>query len=568
MKKRCLFWGVLLIFGSYTYGQDLGETYISEWKKFYPSKAERSGMHDAIFSYENLAAPNVEQWLAFNKETLHRLSQDDTKVDRLDARLLRVQAQSEIDRYETLEKHRNSLQLYSHLISNAMPHVSKADYLLAPEKSSLFCERLEAITQLALAAKTNLSDVPKVDLERGLKEVSATLAFLGKDWIESRQGIAPARCAKRKEIALQTLQELKTFAEELLQNAKSSEPVLGPAEYNRQLQLYTDSDITSQQLEAMALAEIDTVKSMMTTVAKAYLKITYPNTPLPDTELDILKKALADMEKDAPLNSADYLQFWQQLATAAVDFIEENAIVTLPKTNTLQIRTAPESAGPAARIGWVASAPPFAPNPITILYLPSIPETLPKQEQIDFWASFNKPFNRMIVIHELYPGHYTQLKISRTTPHPVRLLFPYGIYIEGWATLTERVLLDAGWEKGNHLTFLAHLRKRLENANRSYTSVQVHCNGWNQEQVLQFSTETALLAPQFAKSLWGRIMNSPMQLTSYFLGATAFSELLRYEKERLGEKFNLKFFMDTVMKAGAIPIDEFYTIFKQMQPTG
>ena len=173
----------------------------------------------------------------------------------------------------------------------------------------------------------------------------------------------------------------------------------------------------------------------------------------------------------------------------------------------------------------------------------------------------------MIVIHELYPGHYTQLKISRETAHPVRLLFPYGIYMEGWATLTERVLLDEGWEKENPLTLLAHLRKRLENANRSYTSVQVHCNGWNQDKVLKFSTETSLLAPQFAKSLWGRIMRSPMQLTSYFLGAAEFTELLAYEKKRLGEAFDLKFFMDTIMKAGAIPIDEFYGIFEQSQPT-
>jgi len=170
------------------------------------------------------------------------------------------------------------------------------------------------------------------------------------------------------------------------------------------------------------------------------------------------------------------------------------------------------------------------------------------------------------VIHELYPGHYMQLKISRETPHPIRMLFPYGIYIEGWATFTEKVVLDAGWESGNHLTLLAHLRKRLENANRAYTSVQVHCNGWNKEQVLKFSTETSLLAPQFAKSLWGRITNSPMQLTSYFLGGAQFTELLATEKNRLGNRFNLKLFMDTVMKAGPIPIDEFYTIFKNINP--
>ena len=313
----------------------------------------------------------------------------------------------------------------------------------------------------------------------------------------------------------------------------------------------------------MALDEIQLVRKLIGEVSAEYLKEQYPNRPLPTDYDDLTRAALGDMEKDAPINAADYLQFWNELAEAAIQFIDDNKIATLPKKNTLLIKTAPESAGPAARIGWVSSAPPFDPNPITTLFLPSIPETLPKQEQIDFWASFNKPFNRMIVIHELLPGHYMQMKISRETAHPVRLLFPYGTYTEGWATFTERVLLDAGWEKENKLTLLAHLRKRIENANRAYTSVQVHTNGWTQEQVIEFSTNTSLVAPQFAKSLWGRLMSSPMQLTSYFLGGAQFTALLAAEKERLGSQFNLTLFMDTIMKAGPIPIDEFKDIFSQ-----
>jgi uncharacterized protein (DUF885 family) len=169
----------------------------------------------------------------------------------------------------------------------------------------------------------------------------------------------------------------------------------------------------------------------------------------------------------------------------------------------------------------------------------------------------------MIVIHELLPGHYMQMKISRESAHPVRLLFPFGIYTEGWATFCEKVLLDAGWEEGNHLTMLAHLRKRLENANRTYTSVQVHTQGWTQGQVMEFSIKTSMVAPQFAKSLWGRLMSSPMQLTSYFLGGAQFTELLADEKARLGDQFNLTFFMDTIMKSGPIPIEEFQDIFSQ-----
>lgn len=252
------------------------------------------------------------------------------------------------------------------------------------------------------------------------------------------------------------------------------------------------------------------------------------------------------MEKDIPKNAEDYLLFWQGLAQAAKDFIADKNIAGLPSTNTLTIRTAPESAGAAARIGWVAAAAPFAPNPQTVLYLPSIPDTLSASEQKDFWTSFNKPFNRMIVVHELYPGHYMQMKIARESPHPLRLLFPYGLY-RRLGHIYRAVLLDEGWEADRPLTRLAHLRKRLENANRAYTSVQVHCNGWSEEDVINFSIRKALLAPQFAKSLWGRILRSPIQLTSYFWGGAQFKALLEHERSRLGARFDLKAFMDTIM---------------------
>ena len=57
-------------------------------------------------------------------------------------------------------------------------------------------------------------------------------------------------------------------------------------------------------------------------------------------------------------------------------------------------------------------------------------------------------------------------------------------------------------------------------------------------------------------------MRSPMQMTSYFLGGKQFTDLLASEKERLGEDFILIDFMDTILRAGPIPIDEFTNLLK------
>jgi len=549
---------------------DLGANYIEAWKKFYPSKALNQGMHTTIFDYEDYSAPTIQQWLAFNQATLAKLSDVKTPYvlkNRIDARLLKVQVQAEINQCGVKKMQQNSLALYTPLISKATNKVLDATYLTIGEKATLICQRLEAVQNLCVATQIALVTDNKTAVENGIKSLEKATTFYQTELPKLIANWKNTTGCKDLTIACQTtattIQNLISHLQtNILPKAKITKATIGKTEYARRLALYTDSDLSPDQLSAIALEEIQAVRKLIGEVSEQYLKKQYPTKKWPTNYNAIVKAAFADMEKDAPTSGEDYLQFWLALRDAAIEFIDKNDIATLPDFQTLRIIPAPESAGPAARIGWVDSAPPFAPNPLTTLYLPSIPDTLPAQEQKDFWASFNKPFNRMIVIHELFPGHYMQIKISRATPHPIRLLFPYAVYFEGWATFTERVLLDAGWERDNPLTFLAHLRKRLENANRAYTSMQVHCNDWTQDQVLQFSTETSLLAPQFAKSLWGRIMRSPMQLTSYFLGGQQFTQLLAAEKKRLGKAFNLKAFMDTIMQVGPIPIDEFTGIFE------
>ena len=545
-----------------------GDEYLGRWKAFYPSQAVRKGMHDAVFSYESPDTARISGWMAYNQDLIRELADPNNlyvQSQGIDARLLLMQARREVHRWERQAPHLYDVDWYLQLIADAVPQVAEADYLTVREKSELICQRLKRVEELGMSARTTLRGGPRQKLEKGLDRIER-LAVEFRGGLARRVADLPvcASFAGLCEAAARSLDALAAHVRnELLPAAAedTSGAILGPERYAEELRLYTDADLQPAKLAEMALQEIHLVRRLMQERAAAYLSKTYPGRALPQDFGDQLDLALADMEKDAPKSGAEYLEFWRKLSDDAAAFVAEQGLATLPDYQTLRILPAPESAGPAARIGWVASSPPFAPNPLTTLYLPSIPDTLPVQEQMDFWASFNKPFNRFIVIHELFPGHYMQNKIIRETAHPVRLLFPYGPYSEGWATFCEKVAIDAGWEAGADLTLLAQLRKRLENANRAYTSVMVHCEDWDEEQVMTFSTETSLLAPQFAKSLWGRLLRGPMQMTSYFYGGVLFKDLLAREKERLGPDFDLKHFMDTILRAGPIPIDEFPALF-------
>ena len=491
---------------------DYGAHYISKWKEFYPSKAVAQGMHPSIYKTEDFSGPKIDAWIAFNESTIQGLSNmKDFPIyfDTVDARLLKTQARSEIAKWKEDEVHKHSLTLYTSVIQSFLENVPTKTFLTRSEKVHVICDKIESLTQLALSGINNLKNVHQSDLERGVSQLTKLSATIESGpLIEFVQNTGSDICPDLEE----RIQNFKNRIDELLNhvenelrpNSIEKEQILGKEAYAKALALYVDSELSPDRLAEMALSEIETVRSLIEERALDYFRQAYPDrAPVDNSEL--VQLVFSDMEKDAPLNSMDYLEFWKDLSDSAVAFLKDADLVTLPAHESLKIETAPESAGPAARIGWVDVAPHFAPNPMTTLYLPSIPDTLDQQEQIDFWSSFNKPFNRMIVIHELYPGHYMQYNIARETAHPIRLLFPYGPYSEGWATFCEVIALDAGWESERPLTYLAHLRKRLENANRAYTSVMTHCNDWDQEKVMQFSIDRSLLAPQFAKKSLGEI---------------------------------------------------------------
>ena len=130
--------------------------------------------------------------------------------------------------------------------------------------------------------------------------------------------------------------------------------------------------------------------------------------PPPAQETDLISWALAAMEENRPSTQLESLEAFTRFADEAEAFVREVGIATLPPDRTLEIVLTPASAGPAQRIGFVDAAPPFDSTAFTVLSLPTIEDTFPPQEKEDFYRSFNNHFNKAIIIHELFPGHYMQ----------------------------------------------------------------------------------------------------------------------------------------------------------------
>jgi uncharacterized protein (DUF885 family) len=205
--------------------------------------------------------------------------------------------------------------------------------------------------------------------------------------------------------------------------------------------------------------------------------------------------------------------------------------------------------------GGVYPAGPYSPEAKTILFLPVPPPDATPEQREAFFRDFNRPFSRMIVPHELIPGHYVQLKYAAHHPHKVRAVFPDPVYLEGWGTFCERLLLDQGW--GSALPRLAHLKKQLENIARTIVDIRVHTGNMSREELVRFVKEEALQGNQLANNMWTRTLTSSPQITTYYLGYAKVTEVYNTVRTAEGDKFDLCRFMDGMMELGPIRLEHY-----------
>ncbi len=531
----------------------IADDYLVSWAEFYPSRALTAGQAEAALRFEDVSQPAVDQWLEFNRRALDRIRDLPVAAsldENIDRELLEGQIQRELFEWEEAQTHRSDPQTYSNLVNHAMTAVLVRGNLTPGMKVDAVMNRLQGLKRLCETARRNLVDGRPSATESSIRDLRSTASFFDGGLLaaleiadEDPAGETLARAAG------QTAAELNALAD-WLEGDLSIEltDAYGEEVYARKLELAYGPHMTPEFLERIALAEIETVRGLMDDLARREWGDDGAEFN------DRIRPILAEMEDHRASNQAEFLQEFLDLIDRSRLFLEEKDLIDLPEHETLFTALSPSHFAGAA-VGGVYSAGPFDPEAETLFYLPSVPDSAPVSAKDGFYRSFNTHFNTMIITHEIYPGHYLQLKVAASHPSRVRPLFAGDDFTEGWASFVEQMTLDAGFDDDQPLTRMAHLRKRLENAVRAFVSVQVHCRGWSADELGVFAVETGLLPPQFAENLWNRALLSPIQLPSYFIGFRVFDDALRGERERLGERFSIKAFNNAVVDSGGIPMD-------------
>ena len=544
---------------------DPAAEYLERYFDFYPTRATASGRHDLDEKLEDLSPERRTAWSGFNRqaaEALRRRLNDPATPfdDRLDAELLLRQAETEILDYETLRRPERDPLFWTGFLGETTIYLLVREDLPPADRLQRVAARADLIPRLARQAREALGGAAPSAISSEISQYAvfqtrAYAALYRDNLLQAGEGQPEAlkkRLAESGGRAAAALDELAVFLEELTKKASGS-PRLGSL-YAERFRTVTGIQEPVDDVLSRAEAALVAKRAEAAAYGRSVWKEIFPEAPLPADDREVVRRLFERIAVDRAQTTEEFIEDYRKLTDQAIEFVRAKKIMTLPEPTTLSILRSPGYLFGQA-VGGVYPAGPYAPEAATLYYLPTPPDAATPAERDAFFRDFNHHFNVMITSHEIIPGHYTQLKLAARHPRKVRALFADGVYVEGWGTFCERLMLDLGW--GGPLDRVAHLKKQMENIARTVVDIRVHTRGMAREEVLRYVREEALQDEHFAANMWARALTSSPQLTFYHLGYHQVMGLYEDVRKAQGARFDLRTFMDGMMEMGPVPVERY-----------
>lgn len=154
--------------------------------------------------------------------------------------------------------------------------------------------------------------------------------------------------------------------------------------------------------------------------------------------------------------------------------------------------------------------------------------------------------------HEGFPGHlYQALYFQQDDPHPIRSLFGFGGYIEGWATYIE----PFGYQYAPvdaDLSRLLWLNRSVNLCIYSLLDVGVHYYGWTRANAAQYLRPFGITDETIVQEIFQAVVEAPANYLRYYLGSLNFMQLRREMQEKEGKDFDLRSFHQRVLTIGPV----------------
>ncbi|MHA2331378.1 MAG: DUF885 domain-containing protein [Candidatus Hodarchaeales archaeon] len=252
------------------------------------------------------------------------------------------------------------------------------------------------------------------------------------------------------------------------------------------------------------------------------------------------------IKSDHPETFDELLEFYTKSVTEARKYVIEKELASVPeKGEVVEVKETPEYMAPIIPFAAYMTPAYFDEEKIGIYIV-----TRPKDPSMFQEHSYNGILNTSV--HEAYPGHHLQMSMGVLNTSFIRIFAQGTETVEGWAHYCELMMLEEGFLQGKEFEFIQKLDV-LWRAARIIIDVKLSSGKMTFDEAVNLLVEKVGMKKEGATAEVKRYTSSPGYQLSYLIGKHLILDLREKMKEKLGDKFNLKFFHDVILKNGGIP---------------
>lgn len=539
----------------------LTDAFLEDFFRSSPVHATFTGAHQYDHLLEDYSPAAVQEKLEMYRSYLEKFEGIDPRrlnqTNQIDREILINEIKSSIFWLEVQKPYLKSPLMYNYLIGGAINSLITRDFAPWEERLENLLSRLRQIPRLVEQAKENLDNPPEVATTVAIRQSQGSINLLQKDLprvLDNAPELKDSILAA-SEVAIRALQGYQEFLKEDLLPRSKGDFRLGEELYREKLRLTLHSDLTPEEILGRAEREAERVRKEMYRIALPLHKEYFPRHLHPDKgeELErvVIREVLEEIGKDHP-RPEELLDTVKEIMTRIEAFVKEKDLITLDKKEPLVIEWTPEFSRGVAVAGLDSPGPLdkgqnsfYRVSPVPDYYTPS---------QVD---SYLREYNRFALeelsFHEAIPGHYVQLYYANRFPSVVRSIFGNGPFIEGWAMLAEKQMVDGGFHDRDRRLKLTQLKMYLRAITNSILDIKLHTQSLSQEEAMKLMVEDAFQEEAEAQGKWIRACLTSTQLCTYFVGFQELNDLMEAYKKLKGDRFNLKEFNEKLLSYGSPP---------------
>ena len=529
------------------------DRYLDGFARRHPSIAAGNGLHDHDDLLDDFSAAAITGEIATLKSAAAELAAFNdsslTPDERVDKRILAGVIDGWLLEQETLQNWKRNPMTYASALSDGVHNLMTMENDAAPVRMRRIISKLAGVPALLQAARTNITNPPRIFAERGLGMMRGAAGMLSTDLpvaFAAQKGtplmdsLLSAAAIAAREIDVYTAEFEKT----VLPTANGDWKIGGDAVARR----YRAEELIDVPLADLAALGERELKAAQERFRAAANRLAPGADPL---------ATWLTVRRTHP-KRGDVVTAAQAVVDSLTRFVASKNLAVVPEGERVVVAPAQPFA-----LGFASmhASPPLEKTPVQSFYYITDADSLDPPAQQEAWLErFNFASLAITSAHEAMPGHWLHSVHMRQTPGKIRRIwiglnpFPQpSSGQDGWAHYAEELVVEQGFMNGDPRYELAQLSDALTRICRLLSGIRLHTGEWTLAQAQGCFEQQAYVAAPAAKREAERGTYDPTY-GGYFLGKRGMLTLRRDVKAAQGDKFSLRDFHERVMKNGIAPI--------------